>query len=158
MARDLAGLEAEQRACVVAAARGWVGTPYHHRARIKHHGVDCAQILIAVYAEVGLIDDFDPGVYPRDWHLHRSEERYAGWVGQLAPEYSLDRRTPYPGDIVLFKHGRTFSHGAIVTAWPRVVHAFAGAGLVEEVDLTGTPLLTLAGRPRPLRAFSFWER
>ena len=33
------------RAAVVAAAREWIGTPYHHMADIKGVGCDCAMLL-----------------------------------------------------------------------------------------------------------------
>ncbi len=159
--------EGEGRPAIVRQARRWVGTRYHHRARVMGAGVDCAQILIATFAAAGLIEDFDPGPYPRDWHLHRDEERYADTVARFAHEYDPQLLQPLPGDVVLFKHGRTFSHGAIVTGdprapeptgWPWVVHAYADAQRVEEIDATGTPLLRLAGRPRPMRAFSYWVR
>lgn len=149
--------EAAERGRVVGAARRWVGTPYHHRARVQGSGVDCAQILIACFAEAGLIESFDPGPYTRDWHLHRDEERYADTVARFAVEYD-PALEPLPGDVLLFQHGRTYSHSAIVTAWPRVVHAYAQARIVEEIDAMGTPLLRRAGQPRPRRAFSFWGR
>jgi cell wall-associated NlpC family hydrolase len=50
---------------------------------------------------------------------------------------------PLPGDVAVFKFGRTFSHGAIVLAWPRVVHAFVRTGTVYG-EATKAPL---AGRP-----------
>jgi cell wall-associated NlpC family hydrolase len=30
------------RAAVVAEARSWLGTPFHHQGRVKAAGVDCA--------------------------------------------------------------------------------------------------------------------
>ena len=45
-----------QRAAVVAAARSWIGTPYHHAADVKGVGVDCAMLLVRVYSDLGLID------------------------------------------------------------------------------------------------------
>ena len=136
------------RAAVVSEARSWIGTPYHHRANLKGAGVDCARLLIEVYAAAGVIGAFDPGDYPPDWHLHRSEERYVEIILRFADE--LDRReTPLlPADIVVWRFGRTFSHGAIVADWPRVVHAYAADRVVEETDITGTPLAT-----RDMRAF-----
>ncbi len=134
---------------VVREARGWIGTPYHHGARVKGAGVDCAQILIAVYAAAGVIEPFDPGYYPPDWMLHRGEERYAQFIARFADEFDW-RATPIlPADVVVWRYGRTFSHGAIVTAWPRVVHAYAQNGCVEEADVTGTPMAD----GRPMRAF-----
>lgn len=39
---------------VVAAARGWIGTPFHASARLKGVGVDCAGLVIGVMRELKL--------------------------------------------------------------------------------------------------------
>lgn len=148
--------ESEERARVVAAARGWVGTPYHAGAAVKGAGVDCARILLEVFAEAGLVERFTPEPYARDWHMHRSDEVYADTVARFAHE--IPPVAPFlAGVVLLFRQGRTFSHGAIVTAWPFIVHAYADAGVVEEVDIIGTPLLTQGRAPRPIRAFDYWS-
>ena len=139
------------RAAVVAEAIAWLGTPYHHRARIKGVGVDCAQLPIGVYASVGLIEAFDTGDYPPDWHLHRDGERYLSVIARLATE--IDPADVQPGDVLLFKFGRAFSHGAIVTAWPQVVHANRKDGAVVLGDVTRDA--DLIGRP--LKAFSYFR-
>lgn len=108
-----------KRQAVLAIARTWLKTPWHHRARVKGAGVDCAQILIAVYAEAGLVDEFDTGDYPPDWMMHRSQERFLEFVRQYADQVE----DPLPGDLALYFVGRCFSHGAIVTAWPEIIHA-----------------------------------
>jgi cell wall-associated NlpC family hydrolase len=46
---------------------------------------------------------------------------------------------PSPGDIALFRFGRTYSHGAIVTEWPRLIHAYWQIGVVPG-DATQAPL------------------
>ena len=117
---------AEQRSAVVAEALTWLRTPYHPCARVKGHGVDCAQILIEVYAAAGLIERFDTGHYPQDWMLHRDEERYLGFISQHAHQVPV----PQPGDIALYRFGRCVSHGAIVIDWPVIVHAYAPEGNV----------------------------
>jgi cell wall-associated NlpC family hydrolase len=124
------------RADVVNTARSWLRTPYHHKARIKGAGVDCGQILIAVFSEASLIEDFDPGEYPQDWMLHRSEEKYLQTVERYAQKKSF---TPMPGDIALFQFGRCISHGAIVTEWPHVIHAYKPAGMVVEENIESNP-------------------
>lgn len=144
--------EAQQRAAVVAAARGWIGTPYHHRARVKGAGVDCAQILIAAYSDAGVIEAFDTGDYPPDWHLHRSEERYVEIIERFASEFDWRAEGLQPADVVVWRYGRTFSHGGIVSAWPRVIHAFAPYRIVDETPIPGSPL-----DGREMRAFSFWR-
>ena len=139
------------RAAVVAEAIAWLGTPYHHRARLKGVGVDCAQLALGVYANVGLIEAFDTGDYPPDWHLHRVGERYLAVLSRFAGE--IDPAAVQPGDVLLFKFGRAFSHGAIVTAWPQIVHASRRDGAVvmgdvdRDADLIG----------RPMKAYSYWR-
>ena len=99
------------RAAIVAAAREWIGTPYHNCADVKGVGVDCGMLLVRVYVDLGLVEPFDPRPYSPDWHLHRGEERYLGHL--LARAHGVAR--PAPGDIVLFRYGRCYSHGGIVT-------------------------------------------
>lgn len=47
-----------QRQAVVAEAKTWIGTGFHHEARIKGAGVDCAQLLIAVFSACGFVPEF----------------------------------------------------------------------------------------------------
>ncbi len=128
---DIAGL----RQAIVAEALTWLGTPYHHQAGIKGVGCDCAYLLIRVYRALGLIPEIDPGPYPPDWHLHRNDERYLGWVRRFATAVA----TPRPGDAALWRFGRTASHGGIVVAWPTIIHAYRGQGVVL-ADATQAPL------------------
>ncbi len=145
---------AAQRAAVVAAARSWIGTPYHHSADVKGAGVDCAMILVRVYCDLGLIEPFDPRPYTRDWMLHRDDERYLGFL--LARAAVVDR--PAPGDVILFRVGRCFAHGGIVSkADPlTIVHAYAPARCVleEEVARNGE----LADRMSTVKFASYWGR
>ena len=56
--------EGAERVAVVAAARSWLGTPYHHAADVKGRkgGVDCAMLLVRVYCDLGLVEPFDPAL------------------------------------------------------------------------------------------------
>lgn len=155
--------EAAQRAAVVAEARSWIGTPYHHEARVKGRqgGVDCAQLLIGVFSApgVGLIEPMSVPHYPPDWHLHRDAERYLGTVLQHAYEIP---GPPLPGDVVVWRFGRCFSHGAIVIEWPLIVEARLGIGTVLTNIKVDKALAFIGergpeqGRVRPKRFFSYW--
>lgn len=118
------------REAVVAEARSWVSTPYRHRGRAKgfNGGVDCAQLVYLVFQGCGLCDEIPLEQYPPDWHLHRSTERYLAKV--LERTRPVDY--PQPGDIVLFKVGRCFAHGGVVTQWPSMVHAWKDNRVVCE--------------------------
>jgi cell wall-associated NlpC family hydrolase len=122
-----------ERARVVESARAWLGTPYRALARVRGSGVDCGQLLLAVYAEAGIIPDVDPGIYSPQWHLHRSEELYLGWVER----WCVPTDAPALGDVALFRYGRTISHGGIIVGTDpqmTVVHAYVGEGVrLEEL-------------------------
>lgn len=137
-------MTAPQRSAVVAEAESWLGTPYHHMARLKGVGCDCLTLLAAVYHSAEVIPAIDISYYPPDWHLHRSDERYMD--GLLA--YAREVAAPEPGDAALFKFGRCFAHGAVIVEWPRLIHAWNGLGVVR-ADASKPPL---AGRP--VRFFS----
>lgn len=137
-----------QRARVVQVAREWIGTPWHHRARVKGDGVDCAQLLIAAYSEAGLFDAFDPGAYAIDRMLHSSEPLFQGWC----EKYGRRVGAPKPGDVILWWFGKCFSHGGIVVDWPNaVIHAYRPYGVVCE---TPPDASLLAGRETAF--YTFW--
>jgi cell wall-associated NlpC family hydrolase len=117
---------------VLKVANEWCGTPYHHRASVKGHGADCGTLLISVYSEAGCIENFTPRAYSRQFHLHRNEEWYKGYVESWAKPV----QTPKPGDVALWKIGRIYSHGAIVVEWPIVIHALAKEGCVMKDDVS----------------------
>lgn len=112
---------------IKSAAEGWLRTPYHHKAKIKGVGVDCAQLLIAVFQETALLPaGFDAGHYPQDWHLHRGEPLYLNWIKQ----YCERVETHEIGDIALFCYGRCDSHAGIVISETQLIHAYRGQGVV----------------------------
>ena len=152
----------EERAAAVAEARSWIGTPYHHMGdgeqregrQLKGVGIDCAQILIEVFSAIGVIKWFSTGKYGRDWMMHNGEERYLSFIRPYAEEYDWQKEPIGDGDIVAWRFGRSFSHGGIVTQWPRVVHAYAPFNMVDESDTSVASQLTLIGiAPRPMLAF-----
>lgn len=135
------------RAAVIAEAESWLGTPYHHQARLKGVGVDCAMLLCAVYYAAGLIPNIDPRPYPSDWMLHRSDEIFLGWLTQ----YGSKVEAPKPGDAAVWRFGRCFSHGGIMVDDHNVIHAYRGRACVR----SSTREHELIGRD--VIFFSLWE-
>lgn len=136
--------ESELRGRVVVEARAWLGTPYHHHARLQGIGVDCAHLLAAVFEAGGLVPPQELGNYSPQWHLHHSEELYL-----QALQRAGARRLPFgspvqPGDVLVWRFGRTYSHGGIAVtggADPEVVHAYIDRGVIlsrlSEAPLSG---------------------
>lgn len=142
----------EDRADVVAEARAWLGTSYHHAADIKGVGVDCAMLLLRVFCDLGLVEPFDPRPYSPDWMMHRSEEKFLNILLAHAHEVAA----PEPGDVMIFRMGRCFSHGGIVTVVDplTIIHAFLPVGIVLEEDITKNA--QLAVRRREAIFASYW--
>jgi cell wall-associated NlpC family hydrolase len=125
---------------VVAEATSWLRTPYHHHAAIKGVGVDCGFLLIEVYANAGVIERFDPGPYPRQFYLHRTEELYIGWLERFCDcVWRKSDGTPAPepqiADVCAYRMGRTAAHGAIVVPGSCAIHACATVGSVQLTEL-----------------------
>ena len=141
------------RAAVVAEARSWIGTRYRHMGRAKGPGggVDCAQLVWCVFHQLGLTPDMPLLPYPSDFMLHRGTERYMQTVLDRARE--IDNARAKPGDLVLYRVGRLYAHGAIIDGpgWPHIIHAWYAARAVIADIGTGH---RLAGRPR--KFFSRW--
>jgi len=156
-------IELAQRVALVKEARRWNATRFHHRAAKLGHGVDCAHLLLEAHVGAGLAERIKIDFYPCDWHMHRDEEKFLGYVERLLNrvdpedgEARLDERPDFyarPGNVLLWRYGRTFSHGAIVTEWPRIIHASFPAQCVLEESVMGGILAT-----RPMRQYSFWGR
>ena len=141
------------RAAVIDSARQWLGTPYHHMADVKGVGCDCAMLLVRVFCDLGLVAPFDPRPYTRDWHLHRGEERYLDLLLARARQVEA----PEPGDVALFKYGRCYSHGGIVTrSRPlTIIHAFHPARVVLEEEVARNA--EIAARLGEVRFASYWS-
>ncbi len=117
------------RQAIVDAALSWKDTPYAHHQRLRGVGVDCGMLLIGVYAQAGVIDEFDPGHYPPDWHLHRSEEKFIQIVERFA-DRAPPETTLKAGDLIVLKDGRCHAHGGIMLDADRFVHALRQFGKV----------------------------
>ena len=153
--------EQEQRAKLVEIALTWVGTPYHHHARVKGHGVDCATLLVCAAQEAGLIEEMVLPEYAPQWHLHRSAQMYLATILKICREVPPP---PLPGDVAIWQFGRCFSHGAIVIEWPRIVHACIGDA-VRIADVSKCAWLCTVGergpgygKQRPMKIVSLWGR
>lgn len=119
--------ELHQRLEVVQEALTWLGTPWHHQGRVRGAGVDCGMLPMEVYAACGLVPQLPTPEYSHDFHLHRGEEFYLQLVEEHASKVA---RPPLPGDLALFRFGRVLSHGAIVIAWPCIIHSYLPAHAV----------------------------
>ena len=138
--------EKAQREAVAAEARKWLRTPFHHGARIRGGGADCETFIGEVFAAAGVFTAEGIPYIPEQWFLHSKEELYLNYLSRYASEYVIgpwplavgqseaalsgqrpttnSQRLPLPADIICVKSRWVYSHGAIVLAWPQVIHCF----------------------------------
>ena len=124
------------RDAVIAAARRYVGTPYHHQAALAGAGCDCLGLIRGVWRDLYGVEPEAPPPYTPDW----------GETGEAEPMLDAARRhlvevdgaAVGPGDVVLFrlKPGCPAKHAAILSAGGRMIHA-QSRDRVREVTMGG---------------------
>jgi NlpC/P60 family putative phage cell wall peptidase len=123
-----------ERASIVGAARGWIGTPYLHQASLQNVGCDCLGLVRGVWRDV-------VGDEPEAAPLYS-----ASWAETLSGELLLDGMkrhfTPVgladclPGDVLAFRFRDHLParHLAILASDTHMIHAHSGT-CVSEVPL-----------------------
>ena len=123
-------------ALIIAAARSWLGTPYHDQASVKGAGVDCLGLARGIWREVVGAEPLSVPPYSRDWgEMMPSEVLAEGAAGWLLP---IPLAEAAPGSVVLFRMmpRAIAKHVGILTAdlmgAATFIHAFQGIGVIEE--------------------------
>lgn len=122
-------------AAIVAAARGWIGTPYLHQASAKGAGADCLGLVRGVWRDVIGPEPETPPPYTPDWSEAGRDEVLWRAAARRLREIPVDGAGP--GDVLLFRmrRGVPAKHLAILSgsaaAEPRMIHAYSGRGVVE---------------------------
>lgn len=114
---------------VVAAARSYIGTPFHHQGRLPGVGLDCAGVVVCAYREAGItiMDQSGYGRLPSKGLLVIAVEAHCDRIALSAVQ---------DGDVLLFAFRAEPQHLAIY-AGGNIIHAHAQAGTVLEQSLSG---------------------
>lgn len=135
-------------AAIVAAARGWIGTPYRHQASCRGVGADCLGLVRGIWRELVGEEPERPPAYSPDWAEATGEERLlAAAMRHLIP---APPRGAAPGDVLLFRmrDAGPVKHAAILTSCGlpggTIVHAWSGHAVCE-TRLTDAWARRLAG-------------
>ena len=123
---------------IVAAARGWIGTPYVHQASCKGAGADCLGLIRGVWRDCVGPEPLRLPAYTPDWsEASGNEALFAGAAALLMP---LAPGEEAPGDVMLFRmrRGAVAKHLGILAggnpgpvAGASFIHAYTGHGVVE---------------------------
>lgn len=126
-----AGSDALTRGDIVAAARGWLGTPYVHQASCKGAGTDCLGLIRGVYRELYGAEPETPPAYTPDWAEATGSETLRDAARRHLAEIPL--ATAGEGDVLLFRMVATgpAKHAAILTGADTMIHAWSGRAVCE---------------------------
>jgi NlpC/P60 family putative phage cell wall peptidase len=115
----------------VAAARGWIGTPYRHGASCRGAGADCLGLVRGVWRELYGREPEEVPPYGPDWSEAGREERL--WAAALRHLEARDGACVAAGDLLLFRmrDGAVAKHLGIATGPEQFVHAYSGHGVIE---------------------------
>lgn len=129
---------------VVALARSWVGTPYHHQASLKGIGADCLGLVRGVWRDLYGRDPDVTADYSADWAEASGIETMLEGAARHLIECDAQRLAP--GDVVVFRlrAGTVAKHAAIVASETTMIHAMEG-GPASEVALTAWWRRRIAG-------------
>lgn len=120
---------------LIKEALTWIDTPYHHLARLKGVGVDCAQLMAAIYESVSNTK-INIETYSVEWHLHNRQELMCDTLESFGC-IRIDVADAKPGDILAFKFGRVNSHLGMLVQDDQFIHANMTAGKVLINSLSG---------------------
>ncbi|MGR3377163.1 peptidase [Salipiger abyssi] len=119
---------------VVAAARGWIGTPYVHQASVRGAGCDCLGLLRGVWRELIGPEPEQAPPYTMDWSEPQGDEALL----RIGLRYMArkPREEEAPGDVLLFRmrEGAVAKHLGLqagIGAAASFVHAYNGHGVIE---------------------------
>lgn len=134
---------------VVDAARGWLGTPYHHQASARGAGADCLGLVRGVWRECYGDEPMPVPAYTEDWAEPQQDEVLERAATLLLKPVARERPLR-AGELLLFRmrDGAVAKHlGIVAAAGPAAsfIHAYTGHGVVES-SLSTPWLRRVAGR------------
>lgn len=126
---------------IIAEARGWIGTPYHHQASLKGVGCDCIGLIRGIWRGVyGTGDPEAAPAYSADWGDANGSDDLVAAARRHMQE--IDIAEAAAGDVLGFRWKRHLpvKHAGVLVAGQlascgRLVHAYTRSP-VSEISLS----------------------
>jgi NlpC/P60 family putative phage cell wall peptidase len=119
------------RGDIVAIARSWKGTPYHHQASAKGIGTDCLGLIRGVWRELYGHAPEAPPAYSADWADADGRETLLDAAQRHLVPILYEQLQP--GDVLVFRYRahNPAKHVAVLTDPRRMLHAIQGLPVSE---------------------------
>ncbi len=124
---------------IIAEARGWIGTPFHHQGRVKGEGCDCIGLIVSVAKNLNIpcikksasciaeLDQTDYTRLPDGNRLYSELKKYL---------FEIPKEKIELADILLMHFDGNPQHVGLVSDYPEeklgIIHCFADVGRVVE--------------------------
>jgi cell wall-associated NlpC family hydrolase len=131
---------------IVAQARTWLGTKYHHQGRLKKSerglgGVDCIGLIIGVIDELGIQDGAGNSLTKADetnYSMYPEQGRLVASIKQHLRGVPKDKMRI--GDVLLFKTFKDPQHVGFLSDYASgcfgIIHCNSSAGKVVEQPIS----------------------
>lgn len=116
---------------IIAEARAWIGTPYHHQASLIGVGADCLGLVRGVWRTLHGRDAEVPPAYSRDWAEATGEETLLSAASRHLSAVAVDDMQPGHVLIFRFRPDLPAKHAGILVTPATFVHAMEGAAAAE---------------------------
>ena len=116
---------------IVAEARRWLGTPYHHQASVRGVGTDCLGLVRGVWRALHGDDAEAVPPYSRDW----AEATGAETMLAAARRHLIEREPAAiaAGDVLIFRYRAhaVAKHVGILAGSTSMIHAIESRAVAE---------------------------
>ena len=120
------------RAAIVAEARTWCGTRWHHGQSVKGAGADCIGLIVGVARELGIQEaaKFDASAEIRGY----GREPDPAMIQRACSAFLTPSRELLPGNILYLRVPKVAHpiHFALVADGGRMIHSIVTVGKVVE--------------------------
>lgn len=129
----MSAIETWDGGTVVAQARTWLKTPYHHQGVLKHVGVDCIGLVRGVFLE---LNGYDPKAFNMPPYSPFWAEANEGELLLTGCREHLVEQPPGAwevGDVLVFRvmHAKSAKHCGIVVGDDMMIHAWSRQAVIE---------------------------
>lgn len=120
-----------QRQAILAEARRWIGTPFHHQASTLGAGTDCLGLIRGIWRALYEAEPEAVPAYAPDWAEATGRETLLEAARRNLIEHPPDQA--HPADVLLFRIKPTgpARHCAILSSAGQMIHAWSGYAVAE---------------------------